>query len=189
MQQKRKYIRALKQSQEQNRKSVKSLEGFRLHWCISRRNQHVEKDIQQDFGRRQKRLLVGTEKDSAGEEGLYDGTIKILKISSKAFWEITDDAKSPLGFPNELYTGVPEIRLWLRYASAADRERHLDMILNAYHGLFKGMNTWSTNEWKEPLNLSEEFIRENVLQKSLGKLRTVSPLSLTRDHTIGVSTS
>lgn len=100
--------------------------------------------------------------------------MKIFPISSKTYWRVEEETEKPVGFPSLRYTGILAFRSWLRYATVAERERHLDMTLNAFHGLFNGMDTWSTNEWKEPLVLTKDFIQSQVLDASLKKLKFVS---------------
>jgi GTP-binding protein EngB required for normal cell division len=148
----------------------KRLDARVLHWCIQHRNSLVKGEIQQDFAKRQKRLLISSKK-----QDLYDGKVDIFPISASAFWKVKEDMETPLGFPAVQYTGVPAFTHWLRHATVPDREKHLDRVLNTLQGLFNMMNTWSCNE-KTKLELTSEFVEEEVLQKPLQKLQKVSVL-------------
>lgn len=153
---------------QQNRKSAKHLNGRILHWCIQSRNSLVKAEIQHDFMRRQKRLLaVGMRQDD-----IYDGTVNIFPISSTAYWNVQQDSEKPVGFPAEEYTGLPALNDWLRSATVADRERHLDSLLNGLHGLFNLMKTWSCGQ--NHLSLTKDFVSREVLQQPLVKLQGVS---------------
>ena len=160
-------VQKLKDAQIYFRGLAKHFEGYIHYWCTQSRNRRVQEDIEKDFQRRQKRIVGKDQRD------LYDGTVKIFTISSKAYWKIQEESEKPAGFPDIRYTGILEFRTWLRYATVTERERHLNMTLHAFHGLFNGMNTWSTNEWKEPLTLTKGFIEKQVLNKSLDKLKKV----------------
>lgn len=153
-----------------NTEQSKRLDARILHWCIQQRNSLVKGEIQQDFAKRQKRLLISSKK-----QDLYDGNVSIFPISASAFWKVKEDREKPNGFPTAQYTGVPAFTHWLRYATVPDREKHLDRVLNTLQGLFIMMNTWSCNE-KTKLELTREFVEAEVLQKPLLKLQKVSVL-------------
>jgi hypothetical protein len=151
---------------QQNRRQAKHFDGRILHWCIRNRNALVQKEIQQDFGRRQKRLLIAEKSPD-----LYDGTVNIFPISSSAYWKVQEDSQTPVGFPAPQYTGIPALNHWFRYATVPDREKHLDSVLNNLHGLFNSMNTWSGNS---KLNLTKEFVEAELLHRPLQKIRRAS---------------
>jgi hypothetical protein len=157
-----------------NRKQAKHLEGRILHWCIHGRNALVIKEIQQDFQKRQKRLAMADRR-----QDLYDGTVKIFPISSSAYWKVRQESETPVGFPAEEYTGIPTLQHWLRYAAIPDREKHLDMALNALHGMFNAMQTWSSG-FKGQLSLTKQFVNDVVLHRPLLNLETVTYCSITR---------
>ncbi|KAB5566086.1 hypothetical protein GE09DRAFT_1283951 [Coniochaeta sp. 2T2.1] len=147
--------------QQRNRKKAKDLKGLIRHWCITSRNAFVKKHMQQDFKRRQQRLAAVTTRPD-----LYDGNVNIFPVSSSAYWEVTQETESPIGFPAKEYTGVPALQHWLRYAAIPERERHLNMVLNALHGLYNTMHTWSSAS-KGSLRLTKKFVNDEVLHRPL----------------------
>ncbi|KAB5542804.1 hypothetical protein GE09DRAFT_1289470 [Coniochaeta sp. 2T2.1] len=147
--------------QQRNRKKAKDLNGLIRHWCITSRNAFVKKHMQQDFKRRQQRLAAVTTRPD-----LYDGDVNIFPVSSTAYWQVTQDTESPIGFPAKEYTGVPALQHWLRYAAIPERERHLNMVLNALHGLYNTMHTWSSAS-KASLRLTKKFVNDEVLHRPL----------------------
>ncbi|OIW24673.1 hypothetical protein CONLIGDRAFT_692138 [Coniochaeta ligniaria NRRL 30616] len=146
-----------------NRKQAKHLNGRILHWCIHGRNALVKKEIQMDFQRRQKRLATASQR-----QDVYDGTVMTFPISSSAYWKVIEDSEPPVGFPADVYTGIPALQSWLRHSAIPDREKHLDMALNALHGLFNTMQIWS--EFQGQLNLTKQFVNDEVLHRPLHTL-------------------
>jgi hypothetical protein len=153
---------AIERRLQLNRKQAKRLKGHILHWCIRARNAIVDRHIQEDFERRQKRLAV-----AALRQDLYDGSLKTFPISSSAFWKVTDDSERPTGFPGPKYTGIPALRHWLRYAAIPHREEYLDMSITALHGLFNVMQGWSSFDMQGELNLTKRFVSDKVLNRPL----------------------
>jgi hypothetical protein len=160
---------AINRRLQANRKQAKYLKGRLLHWCIQVRNVFVDKKIQADFERRQERLAIATR-----QPDLYDGTVKTFPISSSAYWEVVQNSEAPVGFPAAEYTGVPALKHWLRYAAIPDREKHLDTVLNALHGLYNAMHAWSSLELQCELSLTKQFVNDEVLHRPLHNFETVS---------------
>ena len=152
-----------------NQKRARTIDGKVLHWCIRGRNAIVDKQIQADFDRRQKRLQLANLRPD-----LYDGTVKTFPISSTAYWKVTDDTEPPEGFPAVEYTGIPAMKHWFRYAAIPDREKHLDMALNALHGLFNAMQGWSSFDLQGELRLTKQFVSDEVLHRPLHTFDTAS---------------
>lgn len=162
---------SLERQLQVNRKEANHLKGKILHWCIHGRNASVKKEIQKDFQKRQQRLAMVDRR----QDDLYDGTVNIFPISSSAYWRVSQDTETPVGFPAKEYTGIPALQHWLRYAAIPDREKHLDMVLNGLHGMFNTMETWSS-EFQGELSLDKKFVINNVLHKPLHYLEKVCHL-------------
>ena len=75
------------------------------HWCITRENSFVKKQMQQDFKRRQQRLAAVTM-----HPDLYDGEVKIFPVSSAAYWQVSQDNEPPIEIPAQEYTGIPALQ-------------------------------------------------------------------------------
>jgi hypothetical protein len=165
------FILGTRLSQDRNRKEARRLEGYRLFWCIKLRNKLVEEQIQQSLAERKKRLAPDTSQTITDND-----KIRVFPISSNMYWETQNGLETPKGFPSQVYTGIPALRHWLCYATGPARERHLETVLNVFRGLFNSMNGWSTDKWKQPLELTEEYVRNVVLQQTLEKLKRVGRL-------------
>ncbi|KAI1325943.1 hypothetical protein F5Y16DRAFT_422331 [Xylariaceae sp. FL0255] len=109
--------------------------------CIKMRNSRIEKMIQTFLASNHKELA----RNNTEMEKIYDGTVSVIPVSSTAFWAVQKKEQMP-GFPEENYTGIPELAQWIRRATIAKREEHVNGILSRLHDQFNLVQLWSKSE-------------------------------------------
>ncbi|KAI1347306.1 hypothetical protein F5Y01DRAFT_329754 [Xylaria sp. FL0043] len=91
--------------------------------CIRARNKFLRERIEQDFQKRQARLVT----KSPEMQKIYNGQVSVCPTSSKAFWKCKCPMGRMAGFPGESYTGIPGLQ----------REEHVDGLLNRLEAQLK----------------------------------------------------
>ncbi|KAI1654934.1 hypothetical protein F4813DRAFT_392184 [Daldinia decipiens] len=149
------------------------LDGITNHivfQCVKNRNRFLENRIQRDFQRRRSSLIPGDEEN----KDIRDDVVSVCPFSSKAFWGYISGEKSELvaGFPDERYSGIPNLSQWIREATIPDRESHAQRILHDLHGLYNTIRTWSENEWSHSrLQIDKEWVVQEVLPSLHGGIK------------------
>ncbi|OTB00484.1 hypothetical protein M426DRAFT_15427 [Hypoxylon sp. CI-4A] len=67
------------------------------------------------------------------------------------------------GFPEQKYSGIPNLKRWIRDATILEREHHADSLLHALHHQVNVIQTWSKNEWgHDRLEINREWIEKEI---------------------------
>ncbi|KAI1388070.1 uncharacterized protein F4822DRAFT_444534 [Hypoxylon trugodes] len=139
---------------------VKDVGGHIHYLCVKNRNEFFEGRIQHDFERRQANITTDDHKDL---KDTYDGRVSICPISAKAFWQCSPGEEPLMGFPSQLYSGIPNLAHWTRHATIPEREIHADSLLHDLRHCFNIIQTWSKEEWSHNrLEVNKEWIQEQV---------------------------
>ncbi|KAI0105282.1 hypothetical protein GGR51DRAFT_571944 [Nemania sp. FL0031] len=132
--------------------------------CIKARNVYLEPKLQKHFAERQARLLNPNE-DRLMEA--YDGKASICPISAKAFWECRQGQDPMIGFPDETYSGIPNLATWIRTATIPEREEHADVLFNRLRTKYNVVRLWSRDEWnRSRIKISRECFERNVIDSA-----------------------
>ncbi|RWA04012.1 hypothetical protein EKO27_g11099 [Xylaria grammica] len=95
---------------------------------------------------------------------VYDGSVSICPISAKAFWDCRKREEPMPGFPQEVYTGIPNFSKWIRTATIPKREAHVDGLLNRLLTQYNIVCLWSRDERGcNRLDISRERFEKDVL--------------------------
>ncbi|KAI0888522.1 uncharacterized protein GGS22DRAFT_198232 [Annulohypoxylon maeteangense] len=141
-------------------KSIKDVEGNIIFLCVKERNRILTERIQQDFQTRQA-LLASNRGDEM--RVTYDGQVSICPISSKAYWQCSDEEEILTGFPSRQYSGIPNLKEWISHSTIPEREAHADSLLCDLINLFNMIQTWS----KEGGSQSRLFISKELAEKEI----------------------
>ncbi|KAF5611203.1 GTPase SLIP-GC [Fusarium subglutinans] len=134
----------LKQCDKRQSKITKEMSYIRdwlHHRAIQTRNKRVKQRIRADFDRRQRNLDDRDNVRQSQTEGEY--VLPILPVSTRAFWELEKNELKMLGFPSQVFTGVPAAEQYLHRATLKKREKHLDELLDRYQNLMTMMQIYS----------------------------------------------
>ncbi|KAI2777802.1 hypothetical protein F4815DRAFT_502118 [Daldinia loculata] len=154
-------------------KTERELEGITNHiifQCVKNRNTFLESRIQRDFQRKRSSIIPDDEEN----KDIRDDVVSVCPFSSRAFWGCISGEKNELvaGFPEERYSGIPNLFQWIREATTPDREAHAQRILHELHGLYNTIRTWSKNEWDHSrLQIDTEWVVHEVLPSLHGGIK------------------
>ncbi|KAI8958833.1 hypothetical protein F5Y11DRAFT_351138 [Daldinia sp. FL1419] len=131
--------------------------------------------IQRDFQTRQASILSST---GSIDKELYDGTVSICPFSSRAFWACVSGEEEPMmGFPHELYSGIPSLHQWIRNATIKERESHADNVLHDLHNLMNTIKAWSKDDRGHgKLKIDKEWVEREILPSLHQDVTKVSDL-------------
>ncbi|KAI2466292.1 hypothetical protein F4781DRAFT_406274 [Annulohypoxylon bovei var. microspora] len=142
-------------------KDIKNVEGNIIFICVNERNQSLTARIQQDFQTRQAQLASNHGDDL---RATYDGQVSICPISSKAYWQCSDEEETLAGFPSRQYSGIPNLKKWISYSTIPEREAHADSILHDILDLYNVIQTWSKKVWSQSrLPISKKQVKKEVM--------------------------
>ncbi|CZR42561.1 uncharacterized protein FPRO_09864 [Fusarium proliferatum ET1] len=127
--------------QSQIKKEMLYLRNWLHHQAIQTRNNRVKQRLRGDFARRQRNLDDRDNARQSQSEGQY--FLPILPVSTRAFWQLEKEDVKMLGFPSQVFTGVPAAEQWLHRATLKKREKHLDELLDRYQNLMTMMQIYS----------------------------------------------
>ncbi|KAK0629060.1 hypothetical protein B0T17DRAFT_574379 [Bombardia bombarda] len=142
-----------------------NLESRKMHRCVWLRNEFIKKRIQLDLKRQQNKLAR-----EVGGKPQNDNSVEVFPVSPKAFRYLLMKQKMVLGFPSELYTGIPRLRQWLDKATLDTREHHLDLLLQSLQRIFHGIREWSRDDSRGLVKGAEEIKKINPMPNQDDKL-------------------
>ncbi|XXG95334.1 hypothetical protein Hte_001595 [Hypoxylon texense] len=153
--------------------NLKTLGGHLIFLCVQARNKFLEDRIQHDFKQRQAHIASSSD----GLKTTYDGSVSVCPVSAKAFWPCVQDEDRLPGFPDERYSGIPNLAHWIRTATVSERESHANTLLHDLNNYFNMIRTWSRKEWAQSrLQVSRRWVEETIfpstytaLEESLDK--------------------
>ncbi|KAI1118663.1 hypothetical protein F5Y14DRAFT_462624 [Nemania sp. NC0429] len=140
---------------------LKELSHMILFTCIKARNAYLETRLQAQFAGRQARLAIPNDKKM---KEAYDGIVSICPVSAKAFWGCKEVEGAVTGFPEETYSGIPNLANWIRTATIPRREDHVDGILSRLQTQYNIIRLWSKDEWgRSRIKTSRKQFETSVL--------------------------
>ncbi|KAK3682583.1 hypothetical protein B0T22DRAFT_484627 [Podospora appendiculata] len=140
------------------------LEGPIKYLCMRIRNKYIKERIQADFTKRQSRLLARCTRQ-------YTGSVDMFPVYAQAFREHFKDQKhKPVGFPTKEYTGVTQLRQWLRDSTLEAWKQSLSSTLSTLQRLFHAMKGWSRDNSASTVSFSRQNI-EGILESSHTKYK------------------
>ncbi|KAI0145431.1 hypothetical protein GGR57DRAFT_517135 [Xylariaceae sp. FL1272] len=135
-----------------------------MFFCIKERNSLLEGKIQGVFADSQSALKG----DDDNLSRIYDGKASICYTSAKAFWQCVNGEEQLAGFPDELYTGIPNLRTWIRKATIVKREEHTDAMLNRLYSQQHIARLWAADEsGRIKIEMSRDEFEREFLQGAL----------------------
>ncbi|KAI1208665.1 uncharacterized protein F4807DRAFT_452276 [Annulohypoxylon truncatum] len=153
-------ITRLKEMIYELEKNIKNVEGNIIFICVKERNRILTERIQQDFQARQAQMTSDHRDDL---RATYDGQVSICPISSKAYWQCSDEEDTLAGFPGRQYSGIPNLKKWISHSAIPEREAHADSLLYGLLSLYNVIQTWSKEGGcQSPLLISKELAEKDV---------------------------
>ncbi|RFN49669.1 gtpase slip-gc, partial [Fusarium flagelliforme] len=125
-------------------KEMNYIRDWIAHRAIQTRNTRVMKRLRDNFALRQSGL--GHSEQPHVDP---DYVLPILPVSTRAFWQLENNEPHMIGFPGQMYTGVPAAEQWLHKATLLKRERHLDETLDEYQSLMTMMRLYSATNGQD----------------------------------------
>ncbi|KPM39609.1 hypothetical protein AK830_g6943 [Neonectria ditissima] len=140
---------------------IQHIDSWLRHRAIQTRNSHVEERIHEDFSERRAVIDIDSdldESDDEMEDELNDEMedeednkekpkeecwLRVLPISTNAFWQVENKLQPIMGFPDIRYSGIPAVEQWLHRATLESLEKHLDALLARFHNLMTNTQSYS----------------------------------------------
>ncbi|KAI0017970.1 hypothetical protein F4780DRAFT_795501 [Xylariomycetidae sp. FL0641] len=143
------------------------IEGNIKFLFISARNSKLQQRFDRKFKEWQEETSTDTDAD-AKEAGT-----SVWPVAPLMFWNcVGKGGQISSGFPSKNYTGIPQLRRWVRIAAIQEREAHADSLLPVLLGLYNNVQTWSNREWiQNDLQFDRATIEDGLLPTILGEGR------------------